>query len=90
MHFSLSPHFDVCQMTKTTRARCTNGPLERADGISPPTSFGDLITADHRILNLDDESSNDHQNSLIAQDEYSNWLKNATNAKDAAEKALFL
>ena len=36
-----------------------------ADGISPPTSFGELMTADRNILNLGDESRNDHRNALI-------------------------
>ena len=56
---------------KTTCARCKNRPLERADGVSPPTSLGELITADHTILNLDDEVRNDHRNALIVYDGYS-------------------
>ena len=34
--------------------------LKRADGVSPPTPFGELITADHNILNINDESKSDH------------------------------
>ena len=42
-------------MTKTTHARCNNRPLNRADGISYVTTFGEHITMDHNMLNLDDE-----------------------------------
>ena len=43
-------------------------PLTRIEGMPPPTSLGELITADHKILNLDDESKQDHRNALIVQD----------------------
>ena len=45
------------------------------------TSIGDLITADHKILNLDEESRHDHPNALIVQGGYSYWIQ-----KDAAEQ----
>ena len=48
-HDPKDPNCDVCGMTKTTRARCKNRLLKRPDGISL-SSFGDLITADHKIL----------------------------------------
>ena len=44
--------------------------------VSPPTSLGDLITSDHKILNLDDESRNDHWNAFIVQDGYPHWMPN--------------
>ena len=56
-HFPKDPNGDLCRMTKTTRARCTSRPLKRADGISQPTSLGDLKIADQKILNLGDGSS---------------------------------
>ena len=58
------------RMTKTTPARCKKRPLKSADGISPHTTIGDLITVDHTILNLDHESRNDHRSALIVQDGY--------------------
>ena len=63
------------RMTKSTRARCKNRPLIRADGISPPTSLGELIAADNKVLNFKNESRNDHRNALNVQDEYSYWLQ---------------
>ena len=53
--FQKDPNCDVCPMTKTSRARCKNTPLKRADGISQAASYGDSITADDTLLNLDDE-----------------------------------
>ena len=53
-HFPLDPNWDVCRMTKINRARCKRRPLKSDDGISPATSFGDLITADDKIFNLDE------------------------------------
>ena len=43
-----------------------NRPRKRTEWISPPTSFGELITSDHKILNLENESRNDHRNALRA------------------------
>ena len=57
----------------------TNRPLSRATGISPPTSSGDLITADEK-------SRNDNRNALIVQDGYSYWIQSCpANSKPAAE-----
>ena len=40
-------------MTKSNHAMdAKHGLLKRADGISPPTTFGDLIKADHKFLGL--------------------------------------
>ena len=55
------------------RARRKNRPLKRPDEISPPISFGQLLTVGNKILNLVDESRKDHRNALIVQDGYSYW-----------------
>ena len=74
-HFPKDPNREVCRMTETTLARCKYRPLKGADGISPATPLGDLITTDHKILNLDDESRHVRPNALIVQDGYSFWLQ---------------
>ena len=38
---------------------------QRSHGIPPPTSFGDLITSDHQLSNLDDDSRNYHSQTII-------------------------
>ena len=70
-HCPEDPNCEECRMTQTVRARCENRPLKRAGGIS----LGDLITADHKTLTLDDGSRNGHGNALIVQDGYSYWLQ---------------
>ena len=49
------------------------------------------VTADHKILKLDDESRNEHQNTVIVQDGCSQWLQSyPTKSKDAQETTSYL
>ena len=81
-HFQKDPNREVCQTTETKRARCKTRPLKCAGGISPP---GDVLTANHQILNLNDKSRNDRQNAVTVQDGYSYWIQSyPTETKDAA------
>ena len=73
---------EVCGMTKTTHVRFTSRPLKRVDGISPPTSFGELATADNNNSNLDGESRHDHGNALIVQHGHSCWLQSYPTEKE--------
>ena len=75
MHFLEDPNCEICRGDWTARARRKNRRPRRADGLSPPTTLGDLITANHKILNLDDSSRNDHRNAVIVRDGYSYWLR---------------
>ena len=60
----LNPNGDSCGLAKTVGARWKSIPLKRAERISPPTSFGDQITAGHKLMNLDGVSRNYHRNAL--------------------------
>ena len=40
-------------MTIIARARCKRWAVYRVDGIVASTNFGDMITADHTILNVE-------------------------------------
>ena len=56
-HFSKDRNCEICQRTKITRAprrRRNGGAVLRAD------NFGDLITADHKVLSENCESRNNH------------------------------
>ena len=55
--------------------------VKRADGIPLATSVGDLITADYTILNLENESINDHTNAVIVQDGCSYWIRSYLSKK---------
>ena len=61
-HFPKDPNCQVCRMIKTTRARCKNRPLRRADGISPPTHSENFMTVGRSTLNLEKGSRNAHRN----------------------------
>ena len=69
-HYPKDPNCEVCHKTKTTRARCGIKPKKRVYGTAPPTKFGDLITADHKILNVENESRDGHKNTLVVQDDF--------------------
>ena len=59
-----TPNCEVCKKTKPTRARCRIKPEKRVDGIAPSTKFGDLITVDHKILNVENGSRCGHKKML--------------------------
>ena len=57
-HFPKDPNCDICLKTKITRACCRT----RAGTVVPRAEkFGDLITADHKILSEGSESRNNHR-----------------------------
>ena len=60
---------------QTTRARCKTEPKKRVDGIALSTTFGDLITADRKILNVENESRSGHKKALIVQDDFTSWIQ---------------
>ena len=56
-HFPKDRNCEICKKTKITRAPCrrrNGGAVPRAE------NFGDLITADHKVLSDNCESRNDH------------------------------
>ena len=58
--------------TKITRApcrRCTGEALPRAE------KFGDLITADHKVLNEGCESRDNHLYAIVVQDLATRWIQ---------------
>ena len=64
-HFPKDRNCDICLRTKSTRVPCRRrdeGSIPRAE------KFGDLITADHKVLNEGSESRNSHRYAVVAQD----------------------
>ena len=62
---------EVCLRTKMTRAPCrrrTGEALPRAE------KFGDLMTADHKVLNEGGESQNNHRYAVVIQDLATQWI----------------
>ena len=76
---SLEPTFqrredscEICQRTKITRAPCrrrNGGAVPRAE------NFGDLITADHKVLSDNCESRNNHRYAVVVQDLATQWIQ---------------
>ena len=71
-HFPKDRNCEICQRTKITRAPCT-----RRDGGAVPRAaiFGDLITADHKIVSENCESRNNHRYAVVVQDLATQWIQ---------------
>ena len=71
-HFPKDPNCDICWKTEITRASCRR----RAGTVVPRAEhFGDLITADHKILSDGSESRNKHRYAVVVQDLATEWLQ---------------
>ena len=70
-HFPKDRNCEVCLRTEITRAPC-----RRRTGKDPlrAEKFGDLITADHRVLNEEGESRNNHRYAVVVQDLAAHWI----------------
>ena len=71
-HFPKDRNFEVCLRSKTTRAprrRRTGGALPRTE------KFGDLITADHKVLSEGGESRDNHRDAVVVQDLATQWTQ---------------
>ena len=71
-HFPKDRNCEMCQRTKITRAPC-----RRRNGEAVPRAdkFGDLITADHKVLSDNCESRNNHRYAVVVQDLATQWIQ---------------
>ena len=70
-HFPKDRNYEICKLTKIASSPCRrlNGEAAlRAD------NFGDLITADHKVLSDNCESRNNHRYAVVVQDLVSQWI----------------
>ena len=71
-HFPKDPNCEMCPKTKITRASCRR----RASAVMPRAEhFGDLITADHKVLSEESASRNNHRYAVVVQDLATQWLQ---------------
>ena len=71
-HFPKDPNCDICLETKITRASCRR----RAGTVGPKAeNFGDLKTADHKVLSKGCEPRIHHRYAVVVQDLASQWLQ---------------
>ena len=71
-HFPEDRNCEICHRTKIIRAPCRrrNGrTVHRAE------IFGDLITADHKVLSDNCESRNNHRYAVVVQDLATQWIQ---------------
>ena len=71
-HFPKDRNCEICRRTKITRASCrrrNGGAVPRAE------NFGDLITADHKVLSDNCESRNNHRYAVVVQDLATQWIQ---------------
>ena len=70
-HFPEDRNCEICQRTKNTRAPCRR----RIGGAVPRAEiFGDLVTADHKVLSECCESRNNHRYAIVVQDLATQWI----------------
>ena len=71
-HFPKDRNCEICTRTKITRAPC-----RRRNGEAVPRAekFGDLITADHKVLSDKCESRNNHRYAVVVQDLATQWIQ---------------
>ena len=71
-HFPKDRNCEICQRTKITRASCRR----RVGRVVPRAeNFGDLITADHKVLSEGCESRNNHRYAVAVQDLATQWIQ---------------
>ena len=81
-HFPKDPNCPVCNSCKRTRAHCRSKIHGEPDQLPEPKKFADALTADHKILNEDDESRKQDRVALIVLDRFTRWLQGyAANSK---------
>ena len=71
-HFPKDRDCDVCLWTKITRA-----PYKKLIGkaVLKAEKFGDLITADHKVLNEGSESRHNHRYTIVVQNRTTRWIQ---------------
>ena len=71
-HFPKDRTCEICQRTKITRVPC-----RRRNGGAVPqaANFGDLITADHKVLSDNCESRHNHRYAVVVQDIATQWIQ---------------
>ena len=71
-HFPTDQNCEVCKRTKMTRARCRR---RTWNSVIRAQKFGDLITADHKVLDEGGESRNNHRYAVVVQDLATQWIQ---------------
>ena len=71
-HFPKDRNCEICKRTKITRAPCRR---RKGEAVPRAENFGDLITADHKVLSDNCESRNNHRYAVVVQDLATQWTQ---------------
>ena len=71
-HFPKDRNCEICKRTKITRAPCRR---RKGEAVPRADNFGDLITADHKVLSDNCESRNNHRYAVVLQDLATQWIQ---------------
>ena len=87
-HFHKNRNCEACLRTKITSALCRR---RTGEAVLRAEKFGDLITADHEVLNEEGESRNSHGYAVVVQDLATPWIQSypcKTKTSRETEKSL--
>ena len=71
-HFPRDRNCEICKRTKITMAPCRR---RNGEAVPRAVNFGDLITADHKVLSDNCESRNNHRYAVVVQDLATQWIQ---------------
>ena len=71
-HFPQDRNCEICKRTKITRAPCRR---RNGEAVPRAENFGDLVTADHKVLSDNCESRNNHRYAVVVQDLATQWIQ---------------
>ena len=88
-HLPKDRNCEICKRTKITRAPCRR---RKGEAVPRADNFGDLITADHKVLSDNCESRNNHRYAVVVQDLATQWIqaypcKNKTSHREACKSS---
>ena len=71
-HFHKDRNCEICKRTKITRVPCRR---RNGEAVLRAENFGDLITADHKVLRDNCESRDNHRYAVVVQDLATQWIQ---------------
>ena len=71
-HFPKDRNCEICKRTKIIRAPCRR---RNGEAVPRAENFGDLITADHKVLSDNCESRNNHRYAVVMRDLATQWIQ---------------
>ena len=72
IHFPKDQNCEICKRTKITRAPCRR---RNSGAVLCAENFGDMITADHKVLSDKCDSRNNHRYAVVVQDLATQWIQ---------------